>query len=357
MRKPIAAFLLLVAPALLSACTQQSKEQHIVMVLPSTRSSGPIEEAFQEHLASRRINARYTVLPSNTYDPSSFPALVKEIRRAKPDLVYTWGTPTTLGIVGRYDAKDTSNLLRNVPVVFASVVDPRAAAIAQNLERPGGNVTGATHIAPTGDQLDAMNSYRKLRTLGLVYTPHEPNAIAMLESLEVETQRRGIALLKEMVPDDAQGKPDQSKLAELVRRLKTRGADWLYLGPDTFVSGTHQGVILETAYEIKLPVFSAIESAVHRSKALFGVYAERADVGRLAGHKAAQVLQEGKSPGVISIGPPSEFTMMINLSMAEYLGMYPPQETLNVSKTTSHDVSGPAGSAFSDPGRSKAPSR
>src|SRR5437016_14386374 len=57
---------------------------------------------FQEYIRSQAIPVEF-LMRDVKQDPSAFPNLVAEARALKVDLVVTWGTTVTLGIVGQYD--------------------------------------------------------------------------------------------------------------------------------------------------------------------------------------------------------------------------------------------------------------
>ena len=69
------------------------------------RGMTDVEKGFQDYFAARRIAVQITFRDLNR-DNTRMPGFLEEIRRTKPDLVYTWGTSVTLGVVGTYDAYD-----------------------------------------------------------------------------------------------------------------------------------------------------------------------------------------------------------------------------------------------------------
>ena len=100
-----------------------------------------IEKGFEEYFRSRKIRVEITWRDLNL-DPSRFPRFIEEIRAMKPDLVYTWGTSVTLGVVGPHDAVDPRLHITDTPVVFTLVAAPVLAKIVPDLKSSGRNVTG-----------------------------------------------------------------------------------------------------------------------------------------------------------------------------------------------------------------------
>ena len=107
------------------------------------------------------------------------------------------------------------------------------ARIVRSLGHPGRNVTGTIHIAPLPAQLNTLLAYRRIERLGVIYNPAEQNSVLAVEELRSEANRRGLTLLNRPVPLDPAGSPIAAALPGLVREVKARGAEMLYMGPDT----------------------------------------------------------------------------------------------------------------------------
>src|SRR3546814_19329427 len=89
------------------------------------------------------------------------------IETTRPDLVYCWGTPTTLGILGAYDA-DPARHVTAVPAVFAPVTDPFGSRLVRALRVTGRQGTGLMPLAPPDVQLNTLHAYRTADRLGVI---------------------------------------------------------------------------------------------------------------------------------------------------------------------------------------------
>jgi putative tryptophan/tyrosine transport system substrate-binding protein len=300
----------------------------IFMVLGRGESSN--ETGFKDYLARRGIRAEYTVR-NPAGDAGKIADAVREIRETRPDLIYTWGTPQTRGVVGAWDAPDPQNFVRDIPVVFNFVANPIDARIVRALDRPGGNVTGTVHIAPVAVQVNTILAYRPIKTLGTVFNPAERNAALAVADLREECERRGLRLLEFPLPLVA-GKPDAAAIPDLIAHCKEQGAEMLYVGPDTFVAGINYKITGQAALAVRLPTFSVTELIVRSDRGMLALASSTYGIGRFTGFKAAQILLDDKAPGDIPVETLRRFSVIINMSTVKELAFYPPIGLLNFAE-------------------------
>lgn len=296
---------------------------HVVMVTP--RGETQMERVFQDELRRRITAVRFTLIQPDVNETDWARQLVERIRQAKPTLIYTWGTPATLAVAGTHDRP----VIGDIPIVFAVVAYPTEARLVKSLNSPGRNVTGTSHLLPMSVQLSAMRLYRAFDAVGVVYNPQEPNTLVMLEQLQLAAKREGFKLLTERVPSDSRGLPDPRSLPELIKRLKSRGANWLYLGPDTFVGFTHRQLSTQASLQAGLPAFSANESAVLDGHAVFGVFSPVDEMAKFVAFKASQILNGERNVETIPVDTLQRFSAVVNLCAAQKLGLPPPESMRN----------------------------
>ena len=222
------------------------------------RGMTDVERGFQDHFASRRIPVEITFRDLNR-DASRMPGFIEEIRRTRPDLVYTWGTSVTLGVVGAYDAYDPSKHITDIPVVFTLVAAPVLAKIVPDLKNPRRNVTGVFHVAPTEAQVRAMASYRPFRSIGVLYTPTEQNSVVVVDEVRDVGKRLGFSVIAKPLKLDAAKKVTAEGAPEMIRELKEQKAEWLYLPPDSYLGTQAKNVIIPAARSVGLPTFASTE--------------------------------------------------------------------------------------------------
>ena len=316
--------------ALLPALARAARPLHIYAV--TYRGKTEVERGFADYFASRGI-AVEIIWRDIALDPAKLPALVDEIRHERPDLVYTWGTGVTLGIAGRWqDAADVAaRHITDIPLVFSLVAAPVDTGIVAQLHAPGRNVTGVSHMAGLGAQVQAMSTYRAFRKVGVLYSPNEPNSLAMLKELGAIGAKQGFAVLAQPFKLGPDGRPSGEGAADIVHGLKADGAEWLYMPPDSFLNTQAKDVVVPAALAAQLPVFASTEQLM-ASGALLGLVSRYYNIGQFAAYKAEQILVGKIAPGRIPVETLTRFSLQINLPVARRLGVLPPLEMFNYAE-------------------------
>lgn len=312
-----------------AASASAAREFHVLMI--TFRGETDVDKGFRAYLADAGLKVRYTVRDL-AQDVSRMPSIVQEARALAPDLIYVWGTPATLALVGPYDASPAApQYIHDIPVVFALVAAPLQSRIVQRLDAPGRNVTGAVHVVPPEVQLRVMYNYLPYEKVGVLYNAREPNSQAIVDQARVWCASHRAELVERTFHSNAAGQPVADGVEDLVAQIQRAGAQWLYLLPDTFL-GTVYGRVTPAALQLKLPSFGAAELAVRSGGALLGLVSRYWSVGQLAGAKAAQILVEGKAPAQVPVETLKRFSLLVNMRVAHSLHLYPPIDMLNYAE-------------------------
>lgn len=294
------------------------------------RGMTEVEKGFEEYFSSRKIPVQITYRDLNR-DPNRMQGFIDEIRATRPDVIYTWGTSVTLGVLGPYDAVDPSKHITDIPVVFTLVAAPGLAKIVPEVGGTRKNVTGVVHVAPVSAQIQAMAAYRPFQKLGVLYTPTERNSVVVLDEIRKIGRERGYDTISRTFRMDAQRKVTAEGAAELVRELKEAGSQWLYLPPDSFLGTLAQDVIIPAAMEVGLPTFASTEQLM-QAGALSGLVSRYHAVGQFTAHKVEQILMEKMAAETVPIEPLKRFSYQIRMSVAEKLKLPPPLPMFNYAE-------------------------
>lgn len=298
-------------------------EPHVVLVTP--RGETAMERVFMDELKRRVGPVRFTLIRSQTANAEEMQRLPNIVRAQAPDLIYTWGTATTVAVAGTFDVPRISD----TPIVFAVVADPLRSGLVKNLLEPSRNITGTSHLAPISVQMTAMREYKGFETIGVVFNPIELNTKYMLEDLLIQAKKMGVKVVSLPVDVIEKNIPDPKSISKKILEVKSLGAQWLYLGPDTFVGFTHRKTTTSESLKANLPVFTANESAIRDADSLFGLFSPVESMARFTALKASQILLKEKNVSSIPIETLQRFSILINMCAAKKLGMYPPLGLLN----------------------------
>jgi putative ABC transport system substrate-binding protein len=190
------------------------------------RGRTQVEQGFTDSLGKSGLPVEFTWRDA-AQSTARIAEFAREIRETKPDLVYTGGTPPTLGIAGPFDQADPATHVTGIP--SSSRSSPRRWAqclLAQGQGRDGRGL-------PRGGHRLAGEAMRVPRVLegGVIY-----NAATQLggtaSALKI-SRRQAIQVIEQAFDRGADGKPVPTGRGE------DRGARprvrWLYLGPDTYL--------------------------------------------------------------------------------------------------------------------------
>lgn len=321
----VAGSLTTLAPPVFAAVAPDRRPWRIYAI--TFRGMTDVEKGFQDHFAARGIAVEIAWRDA-AREPARIPGFIAEIRQTRPDLVYTWGTSVTLGVVGAHDAVDPVRHITEIPVVFTLVAAPVLAKIVPSLQSSGRNVTGVFHVASTASQVRAIVAYRPFRSLGVLYTPSEPNSIVTLKELEDVGARQGFRVVARPFRRDASGRVTGDGAAELVAELVREQAEWLYLPPDSFLGTLARETVIPAATALGLPTFASTEQLME-SGALAGLVSRYHSIGEFTAYKAEQILLRRLLPAAVPIETLKRFSFQINLPVARSLRLLPPLHLFN----------------------------
>jgi putative ABC transport system substrate-binding protein len=294
------------------------------------RGETEVEAGFREYLAQSGLDVDITVRNIDR-DTKRLPAIVKEIKAQRPDLVYTWGTSIALQVAGRFDDPDPAQYVTDIPIVAALVSDPLGTHLIHSQEHPDRNLTGVIHIVPVESQINAMSEYRPLHTLGMLYNPNEPSSVANVAALRAREASNHFRLIAQPVPLDASGAPIAQSVPDLVRRVTAQGVDFMYIGPDTFI-GDQRDAYTSASIDAGVPVFTGTQLEILNSRAMLGLVSPYKNVGQYAGAKAVKILVDHIPPGDIPFDPLKHFSYMVRIDVARLLKLYPPMQVLRFAE-------------------------
>lgn len=292
------------------------------------RGKTQVEIGMEDHFGKQGIAVEF-IWRDAAQTSARLEGFAEEIKELRPDLIYTWGTSATLGIVGAHDAADPQRYVTDIPLLFAMVADPVGVKVVTALKGQGRDITGVYHVAPMAAQIETMRTYRKFSRVGVIYNAAELNSIAVVRSLRQVAAAQHFDVIETTFDRDANGKALPTGIFEKIVSLKQAGADWLYLGPDTYLL-TQLDQIAAAALEQRLPTFSATEVVLSTAApVLTGLVSSYYLVGQFAGFKAEQILLKHVRARDIPIETLTRYSFIVRMEVAKKLDLLPPVALFN----------------------------
>ncbi|WP_394125418.1 ABC transporter substrate-binding protein [Vibrio hepatarius] len=326
MKRLVWIFLVLLLPLTSSVHASQSEPKQVVMLL--WRGVTDAERGFMEYLSSK-VDVKYTLLDAKR-DKATLSQYVENIEQYNADLIYTFGTTTTLTLLGTENKPSKFRTNSDTPVVFSIVTDPVGSKIVSSTTESTRNFTGVSHIVPHQVQFNAIQKLPNVDTMGIVFNPLENNAVITARKIQMLSAKFGMDVyLYPLRTKDS--KPDLSSLSSVIDTMLEDKVQLAYLPPDSYIISQGKGIV-DSLHKHGIATFSATESPIRKHNALFGIVSRYYNVGEFAGHKAEQILTQKRAPQEVAIEPLSQYSYIVNIGAARTLDYYPPVSILKISE-------------------------
>jgi putative ABC transport system substrate-binding protein len=278
----------------------------------SSSGANPIWEAFVEKLRELGYVPGQNVVIERRVGEGRIEtsyAAATELLLRKIDVIWVGGTP---------GAQAVKRATSTVPVVFVAVSDPVGSGLVTSLSRPGGNITGLTHISKEVHAKRVQLLKELVPRVSRIAVLAGPSSRLTL----TETQAAAQALGLQVDVVEAHG-PDE--LEEAFSRAGRGGAQALVVLPDaSFVAQGQR--IAQLAATNRLPTVFETKSYVSDG----GLMSYGADLIEQVRRSAIYVdrILKGVKPADLPVEQPTKFELVINLKTAKALGLTIPPSLL-----------------------------
>jgi putative ABC transport system substrate-binding protein len=208
-----------------------------------------------------------------------------------------------------------------IPIVFAIGSDPVETGLVASLNRPGGNVTGATFLSVElgAKRLELLRDLvPKIASIGLLVNPNNPNAAAQTKEIRAATTALGLQL-------NVLRAASQSDIDNAFATLVRQRTDALVVSADPFFL-SHRGQLVALALRHSLPaIYYAREFAA--AGGLISYASSFADSFHQAATYVGRILN-GEKPADLPVQQPTKFELVLNLKTAKALGLQIPDKLL-----------------------------
>jgi putative tryptophan/tyrosine transport system substrate-binding protein len=293
---------------------QLGRVWRVGLLLPTTQN--PITQAYvnamvQQLRALGYIEGRNLILIVRWADGhfDRLPKLASELVAERPDVIAALATP---GVHAAQRATKT------IPIVMVAATDPIGSGFVTSLARPGGNITGISHMSAdlTGKTLEILRELLpSAKRIAVLMSPN-PVHRGQYQEAEIAARTIGVVVIPVRVPNPLDM---NDAFAEIAREK----CDALFVLADA----RPVSAILEFAERAKLPAIYQISQQVRAG----GLISYGADFHALFGRSAIYIdkILKGTAPGDLPIEQPVKFELVINVKTAKAIGLTVPPSLLS----------------------------
>jgi putative ABC transport system substrate-binding protein len=211
---------------------------------------------------------------------------------------------------------------KTIPIVFAAGVDPVKIGLVASLNRPGGNLTGASFftVALTAKRFELLlELVPQPAVVGMLVNSTTPNAA---DDGSQEALAAAAALGQKLLVLNAS---TASEIDTAFAKIVQAGAGGLFLGNDPFFNIRRDQIALLAARHA-IPVIYPLRSYV-AAGGLVSYGADPAYSSRQQGIYVGRILK-GEKPGDLPVVQPTKFELVVNLRAAKAIGLTVPETFL-----------------------------
>jgi putative tryptophan/tyrosine transport system substrate-binding protein len=258
----------------------------------------------QGYVEDRNLNIEYSWADGH-YDLLASMA-AEFVRRHVAVIVTFQGTVT---------AEAAKAATSTIPIVFEIGTDPVAAGLVAAMNRPGGNLTGATDLAAelAAKQLELLHTLApSATTVGVLTNPSNRTASeARVKLTETAAAAFGIRVYSAQASSD-------SDLEAAFEKLTQAGAGALIVGSDPYLVSRRERIVALAARH-RIPTLYSQDEYV-KAGGLISYGAGSTGSFVIAGDYAGRILK-GAKPAELPVVQPTKFELVINLKTAKALGL------------------------------------
>jgi putative tryptophan/tyrosine transport system substrate-binding protein len=297
-------------------------QQAVMPVIGFLNTASPDLDSYVRYLSAFRLGLKETGYiegqnvaieyrwAEGRYD--RLPALAADLVRRRVAVIYASAPPSIVA------AKAATSV---IPIVFQMGADPIGLGLVSSLNRPGGNITGVSHLVYQLEpkRLELLHEVApSVGVMAALLNPDNPESETQSRDLREGARKLGLQLHVLNANSDA----DLESAFATLLRLR---AGALTVGADPFLFTRCDKLVALTARHALPAIYEVREFAAAGGLMSYGT--NIADAYRLAGVYTGRILK-GAKPTDLPVVQSAKFELVINLKTANTLGLTVPQTLL-----------------------------
>jgi putative ABC transport system substrate-binding protein len=295
---------------------QSAKSLPRIGFISSIAGDSPMFNAFRSGLSDLGYLEGKNILIEHRYAEGRLdrmPTFVHEFVEQKVDLIVA---------ANNVAIRTAQKATKTIPIVILTSIDPVDAGYVESFARPGGNITGFTHLSRdlSAKRVELLKELLpRLSRVGILWDADGPGPAVAFK--EYEAAARAFKL--ELRSLEIRGpNPD---FAGAFQAAKTARLEALLVVANPLM-GQHAKQVFELAIRNRLPSMTEGTRYV-QADGLISYGTNLADLYRRAAGYVVEILK-GAQPGDLPVKLAEKFELFINLKTAQQLGLVIPQHLL-----------------------------
>jgi putative ABC transport system substrate-binding protein len=316
-RRFITGFVIALTPLAATASAQEYKAQPAGRIprVGILAQNAPLWDDFRQGLRDLGYVEGRTIVIQYQWGEGSddrLPRLAADLARLGPDVIVTWGTPSTLA---------AKNATKTIPIVMVGSGDPVGTKLIASLAQPGGNITGSSSHNPglEAKRLELLKELvPKLVHVAVLRNPANPLHDSLVREAKETASQLGVRL--ELV-----GVKSSTEFDAAFATMEKKRPDALIVEGDIFFY-SHRQRIVDFTMKSRLPAVFTLRGFADAG----GLVVYGADYPALFRRGAIYVdkILKGAKPADLPVEQPTKFELVINLKTAKVLGLTIPPALL-----------------------------
>ncbi|MDN5831027.1 MAG: ABC transporter substrate-binding protein, partial [Tetragenococcus halophilus] len=225
-------------------------------------------------------------------------------------------TPDALVGIATPAAQSLANTTEDIPTVLGAVTDPVGANLVDDMDEPGGNLTGVSDKAPVDQQMELTQELLpEAEKVGILYSSTEDNSKYQVAEATKEAEKAGYQVEDYPVPS----------ANEITQTVQTMGdeVDMIYIHLYNTIYNAMPTVVNEENLNY-VPIIPSVDSMVEQG-GLATIGVNQYDLGVKSGEMLADILDGDANPASTPIYTFDTGDVIVNKEQAEELNIDLPE--------------------------------
>lgn len=198
---------------------------------------------------------------------------------------------------------------KNIPVIFASVTDPKSAKLT-------GNIAGVSNFVPVKEHFDLISQLLpNKKRIGIIYNPGDINSTILVEQMQAVAKEKNLEIVPATVTKT-------SEVTAATQSLMGK-VDAVFVNNDNTALAAFDS-ISQVCRENKTPLFAS-DADVLGKGALAVRGPDQYNLGRQTGQMVAKILRKESQIRDLGTEYPDKIEVYLNEKMAKELGIVFPE--------------------------------